>query len=501
MKLFQQMLVAPAALGLMAPMAVTATELNINGVSDYSAASVESQTFSDVHPSDWAFKALTDLADRHGCAVATPSGSISRYEAASLLNKCLGDVAQITEEERLLLSEFGPEIAVLKGRVDGLEARIGEFEAGAFSSTTTMSGVASFVVGSVDMDNDTSDSTTMNYTYQLNMNTSFSGDDLLYTRIKTGNFNDSNFGSSTQGTYLAATDKGLSTDEGKAYLRVDKIWYQFPVGDNFTFWVGPAIENYYMLASAPSIYKPVGKQFALGGNGTVYGSSTQAGFGAAWTQSVDDPSDGRFAISYAYTNKGGEESSTSQGLFGDKDTSKWLTKLEYGTPKWQASFAIAQTHAGDGVAAWSDGYYATAKGKTRSTGADETAMGLRGYWRPDDVGFVPEIQVGVDVSSIDDQAANSGNATSTMGWMVGLGWPDLFTDGNRGGVAFGQRVHGTEFEGVGSDAADDTFSWEAYYTFQITDGISITPTLFGNQEPSTDSKDNNGALVLTEFRF
>ena len=36
MKLFQQLLVAPAALGLIAPIAATATELNINGVSDYS---------------------------------------------------------------------------------------------------------------------------------------------------------------------------------------------------------------------------------------------------------------------------------------------------------------------------------------------------------------------------------------------------------------------------------------------------------------------------------
>ena len=37
MKLFHQLLVAPAALGLLAPVAANATELNINGVSDYAA--------------------------------------------------------------------------------------------------------------------------------------------------------------------------------------------------------------------------------------------------------------------------------------------------------------------------------------------------------------------------------------------------------------------------------------------------------------------------------
>ena len=71
MKLFQRLLVAPAALGLMAPLAANATDLNINGVSDYSS-SIEVQNFSDVLPTDWAFKALTDLAERNGCPVATP---------------------------------------------------------------------------------------------------------------------------------------------------------------------------------------------------------------------------------------------------------------------------------------------------------------------------------------------------------------------------------------------------------------------------------------------
>ena len=59
MKLFQQLLVAPAALGLLAPLAVVnspaayAAELNINGVSDYTASAdqVTSVTqFSDVYP-------------------------------------------------------------------------------------------------------------------------------------------------------------------------------------------------------------------------------------------------------------------------------------------------------------------------------------------------------------------------------------------------------------------------------------------------------------------
>ncbi|MDP6851955.1 MAG: hypothetical protein QGH52_04665, partial [Prochlorococcaceae cyanobacterium ETNP1_MAG_8] len=55
MKLFQQLLVAPAALGLMAPVVAQAADLNIDGVSDYSASGEQVTSvsqFSDVYPTD-----------------------------------------------------------------------------------------------------------------------------------------------------------------------------------------------------------------------------------------------------------------------------------------------------------------------------------------------------------------------------------------------------------------------------------------------------------------
>ncbi|NQV09670.1 MAG: porin, partial [Cyanobacteria bacterium] len=66
MKLFQQMLLAPAALGLLAPMAATASELNIDGVNRYadSQEQVTSITqFSDVQPTEWAYQALSNLVE------------------------------------------------------------------------------------------------------------------------------------------------------------------------------------------------------------------------------------------------------------------------------------------------------------------------------------------------------------------------------------------------------------------------------------------------------
>ena len=416
MKLFQRLLVAPAALGLMAPLAANADITSVSNESDLSSE-------------------------------------------------------------------------VIQARVDGVEAQLGEIQAGSFSSNTKMSGKTAFITGYVDDDADAdpkTDSITFEYMFQLNLNTSFTGQDNLYTRIKTGNVS-YHFEDKTDGTYLSAAN---GNDD---VLEVDKLWYTFPVGDSLTVWVGPKIENYYMLASSPSIYKPVTKQFALGPNGSAYGSSTSPGFGVAWTQQVEDPTSARWALSANYTSKDGTSADSEEGMFGEDARKFFLTKLEYGAPRWQVSAAAAVKEGGG-----YDGYFHSDLAKGYTT--DTTAVGLRAYWKPENSGGVPEIQVGYDFASIDD--AVEGDAEETAGWMVGLGWKDLFIDGNRAGLALGSRMHATDIKGKGyTDPSDDNTVWEAYYTFKVNDGISVTPAIFGGNDIESEGSDIQGAVLLTEFRF
>ncbi len=496
MKLFQQLLVAPAALGLMAPVAANASELNFNAVSDYSADSQQVTSvsqFSDVQPTDWAYQALASLSERSGC-VATPSGdkAMTRFEAASLLNACLEQVSEVTEDVRRLMNEFGPELALLKGRVDGLEAKVGEFEAGQFSSTTKLNGKAIFTVGGTDEDeaND-SDAVTFNYTYQLNLNSSFTGRDLLYTRLKTGNFGPSNLKNSS-GVYVNHANSNDDT------LKVDKLWYQFPVGDNVKAWLGAKIENYYMLASAPSIYKPILKELKLGGNGSVYGASTGQGFGAAWIQPVEDRSQPRFAVSTNYTasSSTGESADPEKGgILTDGAKGMFLTKVEYGSPRWQVSAAYSHKTGNSQPSAG----FGTTAGKNRT--GDTDAVGLRGYWKPETTGAIPSISVGYDVATVDDDG-KTGSTEETTGWMVGLSWKDAFVDGNSAGVAFAQRQYASDIVGGADDGSDDNFIWEAYYTFKVSDNVSVTPAIFGLSDPKDGSNDDvTGAIVNTTFRF
>ena len=113
MKLFKSLLVAPASIGLLVPMAATANEVTIN---DFNAAE---------------------------------------------------------------------EIAVTNSRVDGLEARLNNVEAGSFSETTAASFSVDSVIGSIDGDS-TSESTTFDFQFNIGLSTSFTGEDSLDIAIDNG---------------------------------------------------------------------------------------------------------------------------------------------------------------------------------------------------------------------------------------------------------------------------------------------------------------------------
>jgi hypothetical protein len=363
-----------------------------------------------------------------------------------------------------------------------------------FSSTTKIKGKTAFVLGAAPTEGNSldDDTLTFNYSTTLHVNSSFNGSDLLYTRIKTGNFSSSIF-DDKPGAYLSVSNGNANV------LKVDKMWYTFPVGDSFKMWLGAAIENYYMLASAPSVYRPILKGFALGGNDAVYGASTGQGFGAAWTQQKDDRSQPRFAVSANYTASSHQGANAATGIGGD-DGSKgmYLAKVEYGSPRWQVSAAFS--HKSEDADAGS--YYSTTQGKSRT--GDTDAVGLRAYWKPESTGAIPSISAGYSFATVDDSDVEDVTET-TASWMVGLNWKDAFVDGNIAGIAFGQRQYATDRHGGGAkdtDPADDNFNWEAYYTFKVSDSISVTPAIFSVSDPGGDDDgDLFGGLVQTVFKF
>ena len=166
MKLFKSLLVAPATLGLLAPMTAFATEVNLKAISNYSYENSE----IDVN----TFKT--------------------------------------SPKENLLLS--GGEGLVDSDSYDG-----------GFSETTTASFSLDTVFGAVDGGNDATEAVTFDYQMNIGLSTSFTGEDSLDVTIDVGGSTSTTVGT---GMTEAASIMGFqATSDG---LSVDGITYTFPLG-------------------------------------------------------------------------------------------------------------------------------------------------------------------------------------------------------------------------------------------------------------------------------
>ena len=437
MKLFQQLLVAGSALGLLAPIAAQASDtINLDGMNDYSRS--------------------------------------SKKTAKRIDNKTF-------------INDVNEDIAVLKGRVDGLEAQQNDFQAGAFSSTTTMDGKAVMWIGAVDGISEIvateTEAVGTGYVYSMNLNTSFTGDDNLYVRLKAGD-NSGIWDNVKPAAYH------IETKDTTDAFKVDKMWYTFPIGDNITAFAGPRIENYYMYIT-PAIYKPGAlKAFKLGGNSN-FGASTDTGFGFKYE------TDGGFGFATNIVSKGADGDSKAplaKGLLGKNDKNKWDTQVAYTSDRWHVSATLSKAQN------WSSQQYnATALGE--DTAPDHTGIAYRAYWRPEESGTaVPEVSVGYDTLSTDGLA--TGGIKEADSWMVGFNWKDMFQADDLIGLAITQPLKVTEVVGGGTFTEVDPLLWELYYSFKPNDSMSITPAIFGGTDSWSDADDDTfGAVLTTTFKF
>ena len=300
MKLFKSLLVAPAALGLLAPMTVTANELNITDVSDYSSS-----------------------------------------------------------EEIQNISEFNTtkEIAVTQSRVDGLEARFNDFEAGSFSSTTSASFSADFAVGALDGKGITASNTDGDealhavYGFQIDLTTSFTGEDSLDISIDAGN------AQSTDA--LAEFDLNSGTDG----LAVDGVMYTFPLGSATAF-VGDNTDGSALFTTACAYGGPSNTLDDCGNvNAGITGGGTAAG------ASYDFDNGFTAAIGYAGTSALAD--GTQKGLMTKEGLDAYGLNAAYTADSYGVSVTYAtvetSTTAEDTFTAV-NGYYSFDNGISISAG-------------------------------------------------------------------------------------------------------------------------------------
>ena len=484
-------MLAPVALGMIAP-AVNAADLNLEGVNQYSSQEQVTSVsqFSDVKPTDWAYQALSNLVERYGCVAGYPNGTygggkaMTRYEAAALLNACLDRVTEVTDELKRLQAEFAQELAVIKGRVDGLEAKVGELEAQQFSTTTKLRGEATFVIGGVD-DYKTKTgevaNTAFNYDVRLNFDTSFTGRDLLRTRLRSSNFSADPFGSSSS---LFKLDKADNTqgDTGNEVV-IDRLYYQFPVLNNSTTLTAGAIVRNTEMSWIPSAYRSeILDFFQVAGAPGVYNKATGAGFGALWKQGNTG-----FIAGVNYVAQNGDNS--EDGVFNEAGALNTLAQVGYKGQNWGIGAGYRYGTEGTRVRTYNGLNGASG---TLVPGQTSNGYAINAYWQPEQSGWVPSISAGYGWNTV---SGTPSAATDSESWFAGLQWADVFAKGNSAGVAVGQAPTATDLE--------KSTMLEIFYKYQVSDNISITPAIIyaSDNQRLTNNSSNWGGVIQTKFTF
>jgi hypothetical protein len=486
----KQLMLAPVALGMVAPVAANAADLNMAAVNQYATSEqVTSVTqLSDVQPTDWAYQALSNLVERYGCVAGYPNGTfaggkaMSRYEAAALLNACLDRVTEVTDELKRLANEFSAELSVLKGRVDGLETVVGSLGATQFSTTTKLRGEANFVLGNVDgyqAKDGTVTHAAFNYDLRLNLDTSFTGKDLLRTRLRSSNFSSNPFGSSSSLFKLDKADN--TTSEVGNNVVIDRLFYQFPAFNNkATLTAGAAVRN-TEIAWLPSAYKSgILDFFAVAGTPGVYNKATGAGFGAQYGKKG-------LIAGVNYVAQSGNDSET--GVFDETGALNTLAQIGYRGTNWGAAFGYRYGTEGTRVRTYNGLNGASG---TLVPGQTSNGYALNAYWQPQKSGIVPSISAGYGWNTVSGTASD---ATDSQSWFAGLQWEDVIVRGNSAGVAIGQAPTGEDLE--------KSTLLEFFYKYQVSDNISVTPAIFyaSDNQRLADNSSNWGGVIQTTFRF
>jgi len=467
---------------------------------------------SDVRPTDWAYQAVRSLVERYNCVAGYPDGTfrgsraMTRYEAAALVNACMDTVNDliaaatadlVTKEDLAVLQrlqeEFQAELATLRGRVDSLEARTAELEANQFSTTTKLTGSALFSLNDSFGDGQT-DNTVFGGRVRLNFDTSFTGEDLLRTRLEAENVK-SNSGFNT--AKLEYTGSNTSTVDGgdgsEVSVVLDSLWYQFPVGEKAEVVVGP-------IGLGPNNFVPttvwrggfLADYFDGGSGNALYETdSDEAGFGGNYQ--VND----YFNIAAGYSADAFSDD-PSAGVFNDNYTA--MAQLTGTTGKFTGALVYTHDYNEDGDVWDSVG---TTLG-TDPFGSNATTSNLVGAvmsykFSPK---FILQGYIGHGWSSDELSTNNAKSLTAGLGFL----FPDALIEGNEAGLAVGIPPYTYDNDVAANENPDMPLAVDMYYDWKISDNISVTPQvlLLLNANGGSGTVEDDFVAVTaikTQFRF
>ena len=342
------------------------------------------------------------------------------------------------------ISDFAPaeQLAVTNSRVDGLEARLYNIEAGSFSETTTASFAANFAIGAVNGGTETTnDAVNAGYDFQIDLNTSFTGEDSFDVSLDAGSPN-------------AAGYEEFDLNDASTALTVDGIAYTFPLA-GATVSVGDGNDGSVLFTTACQYGTPSDTFDACGTP-----SSAFAGLGNAFIAASYDFGNG-FTVAGGYEGEG----NNADGLMTTEGADAFGANLAYMADTYGISVNTAVIEDTNGV--------------------NDTYNGINAFWTPE--GF-PTISAGYEYG-------DDGSATAAVD-----GRTSYFI-----GVQFAEVGPGTLGAALGTKTAtvegsDDLTMYEVFYDYPVNDSMTITPLAY-SKEFATGTEDETGLMIKTSFTF
>jgi hypothetical protein len=243
-------------------------------------------------------------------------------------------------------------------------------------------------------------------------------------------------------------------DETSDHLKVDGIGYKFPLGDNITVLVGDGLD--------------ASKQFTFA---CAYGGPTDTLDDCGAPNAAVDEGGAHISFEYDFDNG----FTTAFGYAGDESS--------LGTKGGNDGYGFNAAYSADNYGV------SLTYGMVEDDGTgNDTYTALNGYYSFDN-GL--NISAGYEVGDLDGHAAA---ADETEAYFVGI-------NGDVGPGELGAAVgtYGSMTESGGT--MPERLMYEAYYSYAINDGMTITPIVYTVEKSGATDMDETGIMVKTQFKF
>jgi|GEM_PF-887547 len=480
----------------------------------------------DVTPQDWAYDALRTLMDNYRCLAGygddtfRGNNNLTRYEFAAALRRCLQRVETIiknqfnlaTEEDLIsierLIEEFEAELAIVKSKVTDQEERTDFLENHNFSTTTILRGQANFFLTNVFGDRkavpsgeipteDLDSVPSFGGGVRLDFDTSFTGRDLLRTRIQAGNAN--SLAAGVTGTAMTNIAGNINTGND---VRLGKLFYRFPIGDRGSVYLGavgqsasdfvPALNPASTIALF-GFYNPLYDVGFGTGGGVYYQFNDLIGAG----------------VSYYTTTSSTNNPNPGNGLFNGHFNA--LSQITL-TPSDRLGISLTYSHYyspdpnnTNNITSFIGSEFAQAPfGGTTATSSDN--FNVAGSYQISD-----RLQVGGWVGYYNANAESSalvngvnipeGSDADIWTWAFTASYNDLLKLGSNLSFIFGLPPKATSNDISEREDRDTSYHIELSYRYPITDRISITSGAFVILDPEHNEANNDIWVGLIRLRI